>query len=246
MPPRCCIRAGARFSASIRIFTAPARRSPWPSGSARRYDHAEAPRLRARRRCSPTKAACSSRRARRAGAPMSWSIVGELPADPSRLRGGACGDGSRPVCQQCARILPDRRRQDASSRLGRHAEATRLSCGKAGLGGTLAALRAQCAGRQVSAPVSNFDRFAEALAGARFPGLPVFRPCRRRAGAGDAARAGRRSQPQVARLRPASAGKRKRLGQHARLHLDDRLSAAHRLCARLSGIRSLALRCGAA
>ena len=47
--------------------------------------------------------------------------------------------------------------------------ATRLSCGKAGLGGTLAALRAQCAGRQVSATVSNFARFQSALADARFP-----------------------------------------------------------------------------
>jgi len=48
-------------------------------------------------------------------------------------------------------------------------KATRLSCGKAGLGGTLAALRALCAGRQVSASVSNFARFRSALAGARFP-----------------------------------------------------------------------------
>jgi formylmethanofuran dehydrogenase subunit B len=47
---------------------------------------------------------------------------------------------------------------------------TRLSCGKAvGLGGTLAALKAQCAGRQVSAPVSNFAHFQGALADAKFP-----------------------------------------------------------------------------
>ena len=47
---------------------------------------------------------------------------------------------------------------------------TRLSCGKAvGLGGALAALSAQCIGRQVSAPVSNFARFQSALAGAKFP-----------------------------------------------------------------------------
>lgn len=46
---------------------------------------------------------------------------------------------------------------------------TRLSCGKTGLVGTLAALRAQCAGRQVSTPVSNFARFQSALADARFP-----------------------------------------------------------------------------
>jgi formylmethanofuran dehydrogenase subunit B len=48
-------------------------------------------------------------------------------------------------------------------------KATRLSCGKSGLTGTLAALRAQSAGRQVSASVSNFSRFQAALADARFP-----------------------------------------------------------------------------
>jgi len=47
--------------------------------------------------------------------------------------------------------------------------ATLLSCGDAGLNAALAALRAQCAGRQVAAPVSNFGRFADALASARFP-----------------------------------------------------------------------------
>lgn len=46
---------------------------------------------------------------------------------------------------------------------------TRLACGKASLGATLAALRAQCKGRQVSAPVSKFARFQHALADARFP-----------------------------------------------------------------------------
>ena len=40
---------------------------------------------------------------------------------------------------------------------------------KPGLGATLAALRAQCAGRKVAAPVANFDRFRSALAAARFP-----------------------------------------------------------------------------
>ena len=48
-------------------------------------------------------------------------------------------------------------------------KATRLSCGSAGLGATLAALRAQCAGRLVSRPVSNFDGFARALVTAKFP-----------------------------------------------------------------------------
>lgn len=47
-------------------------------------------------------------------------------------------------------------------------KATRLSCGKNGLAGTLAALRAQLAGRQVAIKVSNFDRFASALGTARY------------------------------------------------------------------------------
>lgn len=47
-------------------------------------------------------------------------------------------------------------------------KATRLSCGKSSLVGTLAALRAQCAGRQVSAPVSNFARFRKVLLNAKF------------------------------------------------------------------------------
>ncbi|MGN6768087.1 MAG: tungsten formylmethanofuran dehydrogenase, partial [Rhizobiaceae bacterium] len=49
------------------------------------------------------------------------------------------------------------------------AKVTRLSAGKEGLPATLAALRAQCAGRKVSTPVSKFDDFAAALAGAKFP-----------------------------------------------------------------------------
>lgn len=53
--------------------------------------------------------------------------------------------------------------------LGDTREATLLSCGELGLGAMLAALRAQCAGRQVAASVENFERFEEALAGARFP-----------------------------------------------------------------------------
>lgn len=46
---------------------------------------------------------------------------------------------------------------------------TALSSGKGGVLGTLAALRAQLAGRPVSAPVRNFDIFSAALADARFP-----------------------------------------------------------------------------
>ncbi|RWK41480.1 tungsten formylmethanofuran dehydrogenase [Mesorhizobium sp.] len=47
--------------------------------------------------------------------------------------------------------------------------ATLLSCGEAGLGATLAALRAQWRGRQTSQPVSNFEDFAKALEAAHFP-----------------------------------------------------------------------------
>lgn len=53
--------------------------------------------------------------------------------------------------------------------MGGKREATLLSCGDKGLSATLAALRAQCAGRQVATPVTNFDRFASALAAAHFP-----------------------------------------------------------------------------
>jgi formylmethanofuran dehydrogenase subunit B len=49
------------------------------------------------------------------------------------------------------------------------AKATRLSAGKEGLPATLAALRAQCAGRKVSTPVAKFNDFAAALTGAKFP-----------------------------------------------------------------------------
>ncbi len=56
----------------------------------------------------------------------------------------------------------------ASAAIGK-VKAVRLFCGNAGLAVTLAALRAQCAGRQTSTPVSNFDRFSAAVAAARFP-----------------------------------------------------------------------------
>jgi formylmethanofuran dehydrogenase subunit B len=47
--------------------------------------------------------------------------------------------------------------------------ATVLSCEGRGSGATLAALRARCAGRQVSAPISNFEAFEGSLARSRFP-----------------------------------------------------------------------------
>jgi formylmethanofuran dehydrogenase subunit B len=57
---------------------------------------------------------------------------------------------------------------DAASFLGSR-KVVPISCENAGLGGTLAALRAQCAGRRVSKPVSNFDDFAKSLGAAKFP-----------------------------------------------------------------------------
>lgn len=56
-----------------------------------------------------------------------------------------------------------------ASGLSSNMKPTRLSCGDAGLGATLASLRAQLAGRQVAAPATNFKRFAAALETARFP-----------------------------------------------------------------------------
>ncbi len=52
-------------------------------------------------------------------------------------------------------------------------KAARLSC-EGGLEAMLAALRARCNGRQTARPLRNFDAFAAALAGARFP---VFTFC---------------------------------------------------------------------
>ena len=96
------------------------------------------------------------------------AIVGELP------------EAHRDFVAELAETVPDLTASNARQffligggarglTFGRSHKPTRLSCGKAGLGGTLAALRAQCAGRQVSTPVSNFSRFQAALATARFP-----------------------------------------------------------------------------
>ncbi|MEP9374002.1 tungsten formylmethanofuran dehydrogenase [Mesorhizobium sp. KR1-2] len=58
-------------------------------------------------------------------------------------------------------------------------KATRLSC-DGGLDATLAALRAQCAGRKTAREVAHFDSFAKALAEAKFP---VFTFCGQSLGA---------------------------------------------------------------
>jgi formylmethanofuran dehydrogenase subunit B len=96
-------------------------------------------------------------------------IVGELP------------EVHRGIVAELADTVPDlsernRREfflignsQTPTPPLGRKHKAALLSCGEAGLSATLAAVRAQCAGRQISKPVSNFDGFKRSLAAARFP-----------------------------------------------------------------------------
>jgi formylmethanofuran dehydrogenase subunit B len=55
-----------------------------------------------------------------------------------------------------------------SGPLPRAGKAVRLTCGNVGLAGTLAAVRAQCAGRKVARPVANIEEFRAALADAQF------------------------------------------------------------------------------
>ncbi|MDW6026408.1 tungsten formylmethanofuran dehydrogenase [Mesorhizobium sp. BAC0120] len=97
------------------------------------------------------------------------AIVGELP------------DMHRDFVAELAETVPDLSPSNSreffligdgrtrAPSLGSGRRSVRLSCGAPGLGATLAALRAQCAGRQVTVPVSNFGRFQNALADARFP-----------------------------------------------------------------------------
>ena len=97
------------------------------------------------------------------------AVVGELPA----VHHGFVADLADTVPDLSARnarelFLIGAESTNVSSFLGGR-KATVLSCEGAGLGGTLAALRAQCAGRRVSSPVSNFDAFAKSLASAKFP-----------------------------------------------------------------------------
>ncbi len=97
------------------------------------------------------------------------AIVGELPSvhhDLVAELAGTVPDLSAKNARELFLIGGEGTK--VSSFLGSR-KATLLSCGTAGLGATLAALRAQCAGRRVSSPVSNFDSFARALGAARFP-----------------------------------------------------------------------------
>jgi formylmethanofuran dehydrogenase subunit B len=96
-------------------------------------------------------------------------IVGELPA------------AHHSFVAELAETVPDLSATNArefflisdgkprASKLPEAVKPTRLSCGAAGLGGTLAALRALSLGRKVAAPVTNSGRFIEALQTARFP-----------------------------------------------------------------------------
>jgi len=84
-------------------------------------------------------------------------FVGELAATVPDLAGGKA--------RQFFLIGPGGRKPP----LGQEHKATPLSCRGAGLSASLAALRAQCRGRRTSLPVSNFETFAKALEGARFP-----------------------------------------------------------------------------
>ncbi len=159
------------------------------------------------------------------------AIVGESARDPPRLRGRARRDGLRtsPPATN-ARILPDRQRQGTGTAAQRRSQADR---GFPRQGGVASAarwpLRAQCAGRQVSAPGSRTSPASGRARQRKIPGLPVLRPLRRRAGAGNAARAARRPQPKSrasALHLPSSESGR---GSTLALHLDDWISHANRL-----------------
>jgi formylmethanofuran dehydrogenase subunit B len=103
------------------------------------------------------------------------AIVGALPA--------RC----EPLIAELAATVPDLSDATAKRRfflvgdeakMPGKADASRLAC-EGGLEASLGALRAQCAGRPVTHGVSHFDRFAKALAEARFP---VFTFCGASAG----------------------------------------------------------------
>ncbi|MFU0506744.1 tungsten formylmethanofuran dehydrogenase [Pseudaminobacter sp. NGMCC 1.201702] len=100
-------------------------------------------------------------------------LVGELPAAHSGFVAELATvepdlDGDTPSARRFFVI------GDASTEVPDGIEAVRLSCDGTDINGTLAALRAQCLGRPVTSPVSNFDDFAKALADGRFP---VFISC---------------------------------------------------------------------
>ncbi|MEQ1951101.1 tungsten formylmethanofuran dehydrogenase [Mesorhizobium sp. CN2-181] len=93
-------------------------------------------------------------------------VVGELPKAYGRfLLELAATKPDLPVAGERAFFSVG----DVTPALDGKREATPLVCEGQGLAATLAALRGRCAGRQVSAPVKNFEKFAAALAKARYP-----------------------------------------------------------------------------
>jgi formylmethanofuran dehydrogenase subunit B len=97
------------------------------------------------------------------------AVVGELPA----VHHGFVAELADTVPDLSAKnarelFLIGAESTNVSSFLGGR-KATILSCEGAGLGASLAALRAQCTGRRVSSPLANFDAFAKSLASAKFP-----------------------------------------------------------------------------
>ena len=114
-------------------------------------------------------------------------------------------------------FFADRRRPDAGAAIRRQAQgnAALLREGRArrNAGGASGAVR-RAPGRGAGV---EFRSLRKRACGGALSGLPVFGPGARWACAGDAAGPGRRSQPQIACVDPASAGQRKRLGQRRRL-----------------------------
>ena len=97
------------------------------------------------------------------------AIVGDLPA----IHHGFVAELADTVPDLSAKnareiFLIDNEGTKISSFLGSR-KVTPLSCEGVGLNGTLAALRAQWAGRRVSKPVSKFNDFSRALGAAKFP-----------------------------------------------------------------------------
>jgi formylmethanofuran dehydrogenase subunit B len=95
------------------------------------------------------------------------AIVGELPAIYHGFVAGLA-DSVPDLTPTNAREIFLIGLESAKLSLGKR-KVTQLSCKGVELAGLLAALRAQHAGRKVSAPVSNFGEFASALGTAKFP-----------------------------------------------------------------------------
>ena len=95
-------------------------------------------------------------------------IVGEMPGAHRAVVTGLAETTSRSFLGQQSQFFLIGAGKARAGPFERRANATSLSCGEAGLSATLAALGRDAQGRRVAAAVSNFDRFAKALAAARF------------------------------------------------------------------------------